>query len=624
MRKTSFLSFMLWLASTLAAHYALVLQAAESPATAVATSVTAGVALVAPVAVSSPEAPVLPIPEGASTGAVAVSVVGTAPSGAVVPAISAGVTGAAVSAEAETIAMPGFGAPVEAQERISIALDDVPLQDVVRMFTRISGANIIATSTNLAGKVTVNLQDVEWKPALGAILDMYNLQISEKTPASGIYSVMPKAPGAEDPLTASTIFLNYASVSNVAVLVQPLLGRGGSVSSFPNCNALVIRASPANANEIRKVITEIDLPRKQVYIEAKFLELTDTAIKDLGINWSVLQGYNVGAAGMQWSLNEERDKSQGNGATLNQSDTRTRNDAINQNVDASGKAYPDSAATPQRTVADSVNQSAAAQRSLNNNFNKTVTDIRTAVLSPADFQLTLAALKQQNGVNIISNPKIIVANEQTATIHIGQNEPNIKGTVTPGQQGQANTTTYELDPVKPYFEFGIKLDVTPVINNSSNITIAISPTLSRFVANKVAPDNNTYPIEADKTITTTFSLANGKTAAIGGLTETDDRKQEIKVPLLGDIPIIGKYLFTYNHTERLQDETIIFVTVSIANPDAIDRAEGLPEDAELVHRHMTNLHRSMGGFPGGGATTNAASAIPSAKSLDKAAAAPAR
>jgi type II secretory pathway component GspD/PulD (secretin) len=505
----------------------------------------------------------------------------------------------AASNTVETMTVPTFGPAGSRQNLISISLDDVPLQDVVRLFTRISGANIIATSTNLQGKVTVNLQDVEWKPALGSILDMYSMMIAEKIPGSGIYSIQQKL---SEPLIAQSIFLNHTSVSNVITVVTPMLGRDGSVSPFINANALVVRASAVNLNDIRKVISEIDLPRKQVYIEAKFMELTDEAIKDLGINWQVLESYGVGVGNMQWSMTENRDKLKSRSDTLSQTDQRSRTDELNTRYDSSGNPYDEttttteespvgsgsfvtrSVTTPTRSVSDNINQSRDVSRELQDSYSKSLTDVRTAVLSADQFRIMLSALKQQNGISIVSNPKIIVANEETATIHIGENEPNIKGTVTPGQQGQANSITYSLDGAKPYFEFGISLDVTPTINNASNITVRIKPTLSRFVRNKVTPDNNSFPVEATKTIKTVFSLDDGKTAAIGGLTETQDREVTKKIPLLGDLPLIGKWLFSHTHTQKSQQETIIFVTVGIASPGSIQRNEGLPEDAELVQR----------------------------------------
>ena len=514
------------------------------------------------------------------------------------PAIS---TNVAAESEVEVVPVLNYAQDRSGSSLISVSLDDVPLQDVVRLFTRISGANIIATPSNLQGRVTVNLQDVEWKPALGSILDMYSMMISEKMPGSGIYSVQQKL---TEPLIAEAIFLSYAAVSNVAAIVTPMVGKEGTVSPFPNANALVVRANAANLNDVRKVIQGIDVPRKQVFIEAKFLELTDDAIKDLGINWQVLQNYSLGVGNMQRSLNDTRTKTQSRSDKLNQADNRTRSDNINTRFDSNGNQYDETTTTtaeqppgsgnfvsstvitPTRSVSDNIGQSRSVTRDVEDSYSKTLTDIRTATLSADNFRLILSALKQLNGVSIVSNPKIIVANEETATIHIGENQPNIKGTVTPGQQGQANTTTYTLDEQKPYFEFGISLDVTPTINNESNITVRINPTLSRFVKDKVAPDNNTFPVQATKTIKTVFSLESGKTAAIGGLTETDNNDVTVKVPLLGDIPLIGKWLFTHTHKEQSQTETIIFVTVGMANPHDIQTDQGLPEEASLVQKHL--------------------------------------
>lgn len=515
-------------------------------------------------------------------------------------------------AETETVPVASFPA-LEKQNLISVALDDVPLQDVVRLFTKISGANIIASSTNLQGKVTVNLQDVEWKPALDSILDMYNMMVVEKVPGSTIYSVMVKPPGATDPMIAQSIFLSHAQVSNVAAIVSRMLVRDGMVSAFPNANALVVRSTAANLNEIRKVIEDIDVPRQQVYIEAKFLELTDEAIKDLGVNWQVLEGYGLGVGGLSQTLSDERSKFNGTRTGLGTVDSNLRTKGA-----GSGSGVPGSGATDSRTSSDTINSGsssafsdstddglvsavgATGSREISDTIEKSVNyqreserikgqhfqDIRTAVLSADDFRLVLSALQQLNGITIVSNPKIIVANEETAKIEIGNNEPNIKGTVTPGQQGQANSTTYALDTVEPYFKFGINLFVTPTINNQSNITIRIEPVLSRFIRDKTAPDGNTFPIRSTKTIKTVFSLDDGKTAAIGGLTETDEREVVMKVPLLGDIPLIGKYLFTHSHKRRAQTETIIFVTVGLANPRSLGKRDGMPEESALTQKHL--------------------------------------
>ena len=174
---------------------------------------------------------------------------------------------------------------------ISISLDNVPLQDVVRMFTSISGANIVA-GTNLVGNVTVSLQDVEWRPALNVILDSVQLAMIEKSP--GIYTIMSKSELATEPVTVDTIYLKYTTSSNILPVIQRLLiSTNASVSSFPAANAVVVQETSARLTLIKDVVERMDRPRPQVFIEAKFVELNDQAIKDLGVNWEVLKDYRI-------------------------------------------------------------------------------------------------------------------------------------------------------------------------------------------------------------------------------------------------------------------------------------------------------------------------------------------
>ncbi len=484
---------------------------------------------------------------------------------------------------------------------ISITLDDVEILDVVRMFTRISGANIIATPSNLQGRVTVNLTDVEWKPALESILDMHALALDEKLPGSGVYRIIPRPAGAPDPMKVQTFFLKYASVANTSPVVKSMLVEGGTVSEFASKNALVVRSTPANLGEIDQLILEIDIPRDQVFIEAKFMELNDEAIKDLGINWQALSGYGIGASSMQIDLSKTRTWEDQRTDAISRRDNRGAVDLLDERFDIYNDQYqeetleflespPDSGnfisqtkITPTRTITDTIDAGRDISSDISSAFTKTISDARTAVLSAADFQLVLSALKQMNGISVVSNPKIIVANEEPATIHIGQTERPFISSVTPGQQGIAPVVTY--NPGEPV-DLGVKLTVTPTVNTASNITVKIEPELTRFLSDAVAPNGQTYPIIAKKTISTVFALDSGKTVAIGGLTETSDRDVTSKIPLLGDIPLLGKYLFSHTHKEKAQEETIIFVTVGLAMPDSILRETGLPENTELARRHI--------------------------------------
>jgi type II secretory pathway component GspD/PulD (secretin) len=196
----------------------------------------------------------------------------------------------------------------------------------------------------------------------------------------------------------------------------------------------------------------------------------------------------------------------------------------------------------------------------------------------------LSALEQNKGVNIVSNPKIVVANEELANISIVRKEPNLKQERQQALNDTPDTITFTLDPDMPFFEYGIKLEVIPSINTSSNITVQINPSLTRKFADKQA-GSNTYPIIDEKSIQTIFNLASGQTAAIGGLTEVTESEEERKVPLLGSIPYLGR-LFSWTQTVRGQDETIIFVTVGLANTQQLDVETGMPGDAELARRQV--------------------------------------
>lgn len=474
---------------------------------------------------------------------------------------------------------------------ITITLDDVELVDVIRMFTRLSGANIIVSATNLAGRVTVNLVDVEWKPALQSILEMNNLSMEEKSPGSGVYTV---TAGAPDPMKVKTFFLKYTTVGTVEPVIRPMLIPGASLSTFPSKNAMIIKSLPRNLEDIDSVILHLDRLREQVFIETKFMELNDGAIKDLGINWQSLQEVSLGVGNLNRSLSWNSSRSD----SINRGDSRQNSDGINRQYNMNGSLFSQPVVTPAtvdaqgnvispaqsvipptRTIGDTIARNQDAASSVQNTF----TDARTAVLGASDFKIILSALQQISGITIVSNPKILVANEEPATIHIGERERPFVSSVTPGQQGIAPIVTYNPgDPV----DTGVKLMVTPTVNTESNITVKIEPELTRFVRNATAPNGQTYPVITTKRIKTVFCLESGKTVAIGGLTDTQDRDETKKIPILGDIPILGKYLFSHTHKEKSQQETIIFVTVGLATPNAIRETTGLPEDAELAQRQL--------------------------------------
>ena len=332
---------------------------------------------------------------------------------------------------------------------------------------------------------------------------------------------------------------------------------------FASRNILVVKSSESSLSEVRAVLEAIDEVRQQVYIESKFMELTAAAQKDLGVDWSVLQGYSFGTSGKpQYRYSNQKDNNQfqdDGGGSYQEGET-----SYVEPVNTLGGGSVISGLTP--TKADATTQ------------------VLTSVLEADEFRVVMSALEQNKGVNIVSNPKIIVANEELANISIIRKEPNLRQEREQQLNDQPATTIFTMDPDMPWFEYGIKLDVTPSINTSSNITVKIHPSLTRKYKDKPAGDT-TYPIIDEKSIQTVFNLASGQTAAIGGLTEITEGEEEKKVPLLGSIPFIGR-LFSWKQTVSGQNETVIFVTVGLANTEQLRAGIDMPGDAELARRQV--------------------------------------
>ncbi|MCX6998195.1 MAG: hypothetical protein NTV49_14200, partial [Kiritimatiellaeota bacterium] len=502
---------------------------------------------------------------------------------------------------------------------LSISLDKVPLAEVVRMFTRISGANIVV-GTNGHEMVSVSMQNVEWEPALRAILDSAGKVLLQKSP--GIYTIGSKADVADEPLSVDTIFLKFITpTALVPALEKMLVGSNTSVVAISSCNALMIKGQAANISEIRKVILQVDVPREQVFIEAKFVELNDQAIKDLGINWTSLQGVTFSSTGMVANLSRKRDTLTGRTANQAQVDQRVHADGVNTFYDinnqpgvaggpatfsgtplissgsssggssggSSGSSGSQVQVTPAnvridgstgRVIQDTIQRSQATTLGILDSTSVAGSEMLSAVLSASDFALTLSALKQNTGASVVSNPRLLVASGQSASIHVGEDRPFPKKSTSQQGTGGASTQS-EIDTIKT----GVELPVTPTINSQSSISLRIQPTLSRVTGTALI-DGNEIPIVNTRPVQSEFSIENGRTVAIGGLTSDSDTEKVNKIPFLGDIPIIGKYLFSHTHSEKVQDEVIIFVSVSIAKAEAIKDNEGIPSRGKLIYQQM--------------------------------------
>ncbi len=464
----------------------------------------------------------------------------------------------------------------QGSNKISISLDQVPVMDVIRMFSRMSGANIVI-GTELKGMITVSMTDVEWKSALKAILDSVDLALVDK--GNGIYTIIEKAQLALEPLEIDTYKLKYLTVRDAQPVVKSMLVRSNATVVVVGGNTFVIKETISNLQKIRETLGKIDRPRLQVFIEAKFVELSDNAIEDLGIKWESLSGYTLKALEMGRAIQDQRYKDIERSTTGLKLDDRTQQDVLTDNFTVDSQEMD----TSGRARVDTINRGQSIVQNTVDSFTKNIDDYRTALLTASDFSVVLSALKSMEGVEVLSNPKIIVANGETASINVTRQEPNI---VAQPQGDSGDRYAYSQDG---WINIGVQLEVTPTVNTESNITVKVAPELSRKLGDKeVSGVGLAFPIKSTRRIETEFNIESGRTVAIGGLTQTDEQTEVTKIPLLGDIPVLGKYLFSHKHKELVQDELVIFVTVSLANANIIKTSPsaGIPSLATLIHKHM--------------------------------------
>ena len=341
--------------------------------------------------------------------------------------------------------------------------------------------------------------------------------------------------------------------------------------AFPEANSVMVTAPGVILEACEKVIKEIDVEAPQVYIEARFVELNNSAMHKLGIDWSMLEGMK-GTMSISGGFEERRFKS-----------------GISEYKTITGSsAY------------DNTSYAASGKRADMNYFNGT--------LSFSDMTLVLSALERNNDVKIFSNPKILVSNGRKAVVDMTTKYPNVTVSAKRTLNGNAESLDLAMNMTaipgkdtlmfanEAFFSWGISLEVTPRIETNGLINVSIVPTISSldttysssgFVtadedSNSKSPTySSKYPIIEVQRLVTEFAMSSGKTAVIGGLSKTTEESVDSGIPWLRDWPWIGNKLFGGKSRQKVQKEILVFVTVGITDSKNMAEDVGLPKNAVL-------------------------------------------
>lgn len=419
----------------------------------------------------------------------------------------------AVSATPENAESPpaeteAEGLSVSKPGNVTLDFREADIRNVLRILAYKSGVNIVP-GPEVTGLVTIQLTDVPWEQALGVILETQGFGYDRKgniIVVSTVENIKKRREDAmvlaeQEPLTTRTFVLNYAKASKAVETIEKMKTPRGNVNFDERTNTVIVRDTDSNLKLIAEIIPTLDVTTPQVLIESKIVETNLSDSDKLGIDW-------VAKAGVSG--------------------------AKRPNI------YPFTTHSDNRYLPDNI-------PAVTSGFSYGTIDFST-------FSAVLELLQSRTDTNILSNPKIVTLDNQKASITVGSQYP-IPSYTYNEQQAKLQVSGWE------YKDIGIIFDVTPHVNNAGFVTLYIQPKVSEIL-DFVTVENTSLPRLSNEAVTTQVMIKDGDTLVIGGLLKDKDTDTRRKLPLLGDIPLVG-LLFQKIEKTKSKTDLLIFLTPHI-------------------------------------------------------------
>lgn len=440
------------------------------------------------------------------------------------------------------------GAMDVAGEGATITLDfkEADVKSVLRVISVKSGINIVA-GPEVEGLVTIRLSGVTWRKALDVVLKTYGYVYEE---SEGIIRVTTAANLASEELSTETFILNYATAAEVVETLQDLVTERGSVKAATRANAVIVTDVGTNIRKLRKVVDALDRPTPQVYIDSKVVRTELERSENLGIDWNVVGGLSSGTkrpVTFPFFRSSEQEKEAG--------------------IPFVDRFFPQTASGT--TVTQHVSDPSGFPRPA---LSTTGGDFTFGTMDFNSFSIVLQMLRTRSNTKVVSNPRIVVLNNQTATVQVGD-EIGIPTFERNETTGSFEVTGYEMRKT------GVTLNVTPHVNSASEILVELKPEVSSFTGfTDIGTTNLSSPRFATTNASTQVMVRDGETIAIGGLLTDGISTTEDKVPVLGDIPVVGKLFRSKRETAGSSNEkveTLFFVTITVVDTEGQPVAQGV-------------------------------------------------
>ncbi len=405
-------------------------------------------------------------------------------------------------------------------EKLSLNFQDIEVRAVLQLLADFTGLNVVVSDT-VQGNITLRLKNTPWDQALDIIMKTKGLAVRKSgnvllvAPSEEIAAREKQELEAQDqlqklsPLRSELIQVNYAKANDLAEILKSdkntLLSERGNVTVDERTNTLLVRDSVDRLAEIRKLIASLDIPIRQVLIEARIVNANDGFSRNLGTRLGIRSKQQSGSNQVEIGADS--------------SDFGT---AVSFGSSSFNVALP-----------------AAAIESA------TPATIALGFLSDDSLlDLELSALQSEGKGEIISNPKVITSNQKEALIEQGEEIP-----YTQAASSGATSVAFK--------KAVLSLTVTPQITPDDRVILDL-----RVTKDQRGREVNGVPSIITKEVNTQVLVDNGETVVLGGIFEQTKNKTTYKVPLLGDIPLIG-WLFRQTKVVDNKNELLIFVTPKI-------------------------------------------------------------
>lgn len=406
------------------------------------------------------------------------------------------------------------------QKRISVDFRNTPIDDVIRIMADQADVDIVK-SPKVTGVVTTTLTDVPLEEALNNILAAHGYGY---VTGKNMIRVAPIAEITEkNEMLVNRIYrITYADVEEVERALKKFISNRGSLSSNPGTSNIIVTDTESKIKAIDTFIQEIDRITPQILVEVRIYDITSKDRFDLGIEWQAGRDttYSGSITGVGTNPTKDRD--------------------------------PFMTGIFSATTNEAENTTAALRFGWLN--------------SGIDIDVLLRAQQEKIQAKLLANPRILVLDNETASIKIISEIPYQQISES-SEGGQIGSTEFR--------EVGVELEVTPHVTRDEIIRLHLKPKFSvQAQSLTVGTSDNQFsvPVVDRREVETTLLVKSGQTVVLGGLRKKDVTQQVNKIPLLGDIPIIG-HLFRFESEETVNSELVVFITPRIIINPALSQDE---------------------------------------------------